>query len=214
MFPDRGAGVSTRLDQQYLSGAAGEERTAKVLTPLLKKGWVIVHDLSHDQSNVDHVVIGPGGVFVLDSKNLSGTAVAEGGTFHLTRPGKTRRAYSHDYSGAAKARARYANYRLRNGGLPSRRVEAVIVVWVNFPQQSDAGDRMTYVHGDHLVDWLLHRPARLNAVEIDQIADLLQAERHRPAPLSLDLIVNPTCQSGPAGRHAERQLCVRRTKRT
>jgi Nuclease-related domain len=51
-------------------GAAGERRTARLLGPLQGQGWVVLHDLAVPGSpaNIDHLVIGPGGVFVIDSK--------------------------------------------------------------------------------------------------------------------------------------------------
>ena len=55
-------------------GAAGEQRTARLLSPLERQGWVILHDLTvpGSRANLDHLVIGPGGVFVVDSKQYRG----------------------------------------------------------------------------------------------------------------------------------------------
>jgi hypothetical protein len=55
-------------------GAAGERRTARLLGPLERQGWVALHDLAVPGSpaNLDHLVIGPGGVFVIDSKHYRG----------------------------------------------------------------------------------------------------------------------------------------------
>jgi Nuclease-related domain len=55
-------------------GAAGERRTARLLGPLERHGWVVLHDLSvpGSRANIDHLVIGPGGVFVIDSKQYRG----------------------------------------------------------------------------------------------------------------------------------------------
>jgi hypothetical protein len=54
--------------------AAGERRTARLLGPLERHGWVILHDLAipGSRANLDHLVIGPGGVFVIDSKQYRG----------------------------------------------------------------------------------------------------------------------------------------------
>jgi Nuclease-related domain len=51
-------------------GAAGERRTARLLDPLERHGWIVLHDLAvpGSRANIDHLVIGPGGVFVVDSK--------------------------------------------------------------------------------------------------------------------------------------------------
>jgi len=42
--------------------------------PLERRGWVVLHDLAvpRSQANIDHLVIGPGGVFVIDSKQYRG----------------------------------------------------------------------------------------------------------------------------------------------
>jgi hypothetical protein len=55
-------------------GAAGEQRTARLLSPLERQGWVVLHDLAipGSRANIDHLVIGPGGVFVIDSKHYRG----------------------------------------------------------------------------------------------------------------------------------------------
>jgi hypothetical protein len=55
-------------------GAAGERRTARLLGPLERHGWAILHDLGlpGSRANIDHLMIGPGGVFVIDSKQYRG----------------------------------------------------------------------------------------------------------------------------------------------
>jgi hypothetical protein len=51
-------------------GAVGEEQTGAVLEGLDGLWWV-EHDIPHGYGNYDHVVIGPPGVFLLDTKRLS-----------------------------------------------------------------------------------------------------------------------------------------------
>jgi hypothetical protein len=55
-------------------GAAGERRTALLLAGLERQGWAVLHDLAvpGSRANLDHLVIGPGGVFVIDSKQYRG----------------------------------------------------------------------------------------------------------------------------------------------
>jgi hypothetical protein len=56
-------------------GAQGERCTARLLDRLVRDGFVVFHDLAVPGSpaNVDHLVIGPSGVFVIDSKQWSGS---------------------------------------------------------------------------------------------------------------------------------------------
>lgn len=55
-------------------GAEGEVAVARALEAL-PEGWVALHDLAwpgRQRANLDHVVVGPGGVFIVDAKNWSG----------------------------------------------------------------------------------------------------------------------------------------------
>jgi hypothetical protein len=56
-------------------GAHGERHTARLLDRLTRDGYVVFHDLAMPGSlaNVDHLVIGPTGVFVIDSKQWTGS---------------------------------------------------------------------------------------------------------------------------------------------
>jgi hypothetical protein len=61
-------------------GAAGERRTARLLGPLEQLGWVVLHDLAvpGSRANIDHLAIGPGGIFVVDSKQYRGRLQLDG----------------------------------------------------------------------------------------------------------------------------------------
>jgi hypothetical protein len=75
------AGVGWRLRfrssgeaRAWRRGAVGERRTARLLRRLERDGYASLHDLAVPGSaaNVDHLVIGPSGVFVVDSKQYTG----------------------------------------------------------------------------------------------------------------------------------------------
>lgn len=64
-----------RSAEMYERGAEGEAATARALAALDAAEWTIFHDVrwpGRKLANVDHVAVGPGGVFVIDSKNWSG----------------------------------------------------------------------------------------------------------------------------------------------
>jgi hypothetical protein len=67
-------------------GAHGERRTARLLRRLARDGFVIFHDLAVPgaDANLDHLVIGPTGVFVIDSKQWTGQVyqTADGLAWH------------------------------------------------------------------------------------------------------------------------------------
>jgi hypothetical protein len=71
-------------------GAHGERHTARLLDRLTRDGFVIFHDLAVPDSpaNVDHLAIGPTGVFVIDSKQWTGSVhqSADGLAWHNHYP--------------------------------------------------------------------------------------------------------------------------------
>src|SRR6266545_7063785 len=56
-------------------GARGERRTARALRKLVRQGWTVLHDVAipGSRANGDHLLIGPPGVFLVDSKAWHGT---------------------------------------------------------------------------------------------------------------------------------------------
>ncbi|HVE91408.1 MAG TPA: nuclease-related domain-containing protein [Actinomycetota bacterium] len=67
------ATVQVRSTESWSIGASGERRTARALEGL-GLGYAVLHDrkMSGRRSNIDHLVIGPCGVFVVETKSYSG----------------------------------------------------------------------------------------------------------------------------------------------
>jgi nuclease-like protein len=63
-------------DRAWRRGASGERITGSWLGRL-PDGWFVFHDIPVGRrgANIDHLVIGPGGVFTINTKNLSGSIV-------------------------------------------------------------------------------------------------------------------------------------------
>lgn len=55
--------------RQYLEGRAAERATAQRLVPLIAKGCAIYNDIPGDGFNLDHVVIGPDAVYMIETKS-------------------------------------------------------------------------------------------------------------------------------------------------
>jgi hypothetical protein len=66
----------------WRKGAEGEERIGRRLTKLEQHGFHVLHDLQvpGSHANVDHLVIGPTGLFVVDAKNYAGRLTLSKGT--------------------------------------------------------------------------------------------------------------------------------------
>ncbi len=56
--------------ERWLRGAAGETATAQLLDRLPSRRWAVLHDVGvlGSRANIDHLVIGPTGLWVVDSK--------------------------------------------------------------------------------------------------------------------------------------------------
>ncbi|MEY2490449.1 MAG: hypothetical protein QOC70_2391 [Verrucomicrobiota bacterium] len=64
-----------RLDPQFRNlnrGERGELRVAEILDDLRSSGYRAFHDLVGEGYNIDHVVVGPAGVFAIETKFRSG----------------------------------------------------------------------------------------------------------------------------------------------
>jgi hypothetical protein len=55
-------------------GAIGEEKLAQRLDALRERGVLLLHDrrIPRSRANIDHIAIGPAGVFVIDAKRYQG----------------------------------------------------------------------------------------------------------------------------------------------
>lgn len=68
------------MDRERMSwrkGAIGETLVALTLAELPNE-YVVIHDVSKRFGNIDHVVVGPTGVYVVDAKNWTGSVKADG----------------------------------------------------------------------------------------------------------------------------------------
>jgi hypothetical protein len=76
--------------RSWQRGAHGERGTARLLDRLTREGYVVFHDLAvpGSDANVDHLVIGPTGLFVIDSKQWTGSVhqSADGLAWHNHYP--------------------------------------------------------------------------------------------------------------------------------
>jgi hypothetical protein len=154
-------------------GAEGERATAKEIERL-GSAWHCEHDLEHAYGNWDHVVVGPPGVFLLDSKLLHGTAAAGGDALRSGRllySGGSFRGGAHGVKDAIE----------RQLGWRAPWVQAVVVVWGDFPQARHDEENVIYVRGDELRPWLEGLPARLTGPQRAAVIAALREARNAVA---------------------------------
>jgi Nuclease-related domain len=164
--------------ENWQRGAWGEEFTADELAKLPKAEWEPVHDLPDRGGNIDHVVLGPSGIFLLDSKKYSGIIQVVGDDLVMTNEMDASRCYT-DRRLLVRMRSQAARL---NGELKKRTgrspwVEPVVVVWGTFPSRIHQGNGVTVVHGLELVGWLNARPHK--GANAREFAEHIRGGRHR-----------------------------------
>src|SRR4051794_26102186 len=71
-------------ERAWSKGAFGE-KVAGLWLSRLPSGWFVFHDIPVGErgANIDHLVIGPGGVYAVNTKHLSGTVVVSARTIRV-----------------------------------------------------------------------------------------------------------------------------------
>ena len=78
MFPLFGILVFFRLHRGYQRGFEGEKEVTQLLSSTLSDDYFLINDVqlvAGKRSNIDHIVLGPTGIFVLETKNHSGKII-------------------------------------------------------------------------------------------------------------------------------------------
>jgi hypothetical protein len=86
---ERKAAYARSRAEAFAKGAEGEQLLASTLAPLTAEGSCVLHDrVLPSGGNLDHLVVGPSGVLVLDAKHWS-TPVTTGAGLRVGRWDKT-----------------------------------------------------------------------------------------------------------------------------
>lgn len=152
------------LVERHDRGATGEEQVGSLLDGLEGRGWHAIHDASLGNGNVDHILIGPAGVFTVETKS---------------HPGPVRVARIHGATiGQAQAQQRAI---ARATGLA---VEPLIVysrAWIDRPLARRKGVRV--LPARMLPGFLDRRRATLSPEQVEQaqasVASALREHRGR-----------------------------------
>ncbi len=131
-------------------GFLGECAVAEALTPLLSKGWRVFHDVPMEvegkKFNIDHVAVGPGGVWAIETKTYSKRKNVRGNGDGLKIEGETlvlRDGRRQEPLKQARGCARALQMACNDAATPVRFVGALVVLpgWaVGYPK--GASDRI------------------------------------------------------------------------
>ena len=120
--------------ENWQDGAVGEQWTGRTLRELESQGWRIFHDLTASHGNIDHVVVGPGGVFLLDSKRWRGSVTVEGDSAVVRRLEDPDLHWRFTDPAHIKGLAVEVSQAIRASTRATVWVTPVIVVWGEFAQ--------------------------------------------------------------------------------
>jgi hypothetical protein len=152
------------------------QRTDVLLKKLPERQWTILEGID-PRHGVDHVAVGPGGVFVMVSRKPQGAAArVRDGVLWLRQASDSRA----DRPGVAinrqaldAARTLHREIRSRTGRGPM--VHPVVVLWCEFPQRVAESSQIAFVHGRDLSSWLSERPEALDEPGRGAIVEALRA---------------------------------------
>ena len=162
-------------ERAWRVGADAEEAIGKLLAKLAKRGYRAIHSIPVGQrgSDIDHLLIGPSGVYTINTKNHQGASVWVAGTTVKVN------GHSHPY--------------VRNSAFEARRVRRALSVQLGWEppvlgvvailtgtsptklavkRQPDCG--VVIVGRSDLKRWLRRRKA---IMDTDEIADIFQVAR-------------------------------------
>ncbi len=169
--------------ENWQRGAEGERKTAGVLKPLERNGLSVVHDVDSPYGNYDHIAIGTQGAFVLESKYPRGIVELREGVPHLRREldpdADTSLARVRPRALSAAARLK-RDLELQTG--VRTWVQAIVVLWADFPEGLVDDGRCVFLHGSRLAEWIGERPSRLRQDDADAIARAIRVMGSEEAP--------------------------------
>ncbi len=168
--------------ERWRQGAEGEKATAKALRRLVADGWLLINDIDISMGNVDHVLVGPPGVFLLDSKNLHGVLSVSAGVLSVRWREDLADGYENrQLAPRMRNRACLLEAHLRRHGVTDPHVQPVVVLWGAFDQGSFLSGKVAWIRGSELARVLKNRPTRLSGIERQRLAAVLE-QPWRAAP--------------------------------
>jgi len=155
-----------RLHCGYQRGFEGEKEVTKVLSSTLSDDYFLINDVqlvAGKRSNIDHIVLGPTGIFVLETKNHRGKIICYGDSW----TGMGQNPFTQ-----ARVNALIVREVIEASGIFESKLpwfQAVVV----FPNKKAKLDirkdplKVEVLKIDKLTDYITHETRRLSAQEIE-----------------------------------------------
>lgn len=157
-----------RRVEAFFKGARGEERVAGLLEAL-PDAWHVFHDFETGGYHVDHVLVGPTGVYSVETKNWRGRVAVEDGEVIVDGSLADRAPLGQTMRQADAVRAA-----LRRAGWSGDVVPVLCLASNTFGAGLQETGRVTLLNAERLVEWLRSRAVALSANELARLAQLME----------------------------------------
>lgn len=148
-------------------GEEGERAVGQYLEGLRKKGYKVLHDIVAGKFNLDHVLIGPSGVYVIETKTISkparGQAVVEYDGEKVTVNGHTP---DRDPVMQARALSRWLEELIRESTGKSFKVRPVVVYPGWYVSDQPRGAEVWVLNPKALPAFLEHDPTTMSTEDV------------------------------------------------
>lgn len=149
----------------------GVRRPSHVRVP---RGWTLVNDIDVERGNVDHILVGPAGVFLLETKSLGGIASVERGALTVRWREDPDDGYvARNVAPRTRALAARLAEWLRDEGAPGVWVQPIVVLWCDFAQGAIQSGGVAWVAGKRLA--LAQRPHVYSDEQVGEIVAALRS---------------------------------------
>lgn len=160
-----------RRVESFFRGARGEERVAGVLSSLPGQ-WHVFHDFVAGREHVDHVIVGPAGVFSVETKSWRGKVeLVEG---HILANGSLP---SRDPAAQALREADQVRTALKRLGYGGTVVPMVCFASDTFAGGTETSGRVVVINANAVQDWLAAQPQAVPPNELERLVRLMESGR-------------------------------------
>lgn len=195
-----------RMQRDWEQGAAGERAVAATAAGLPWPHWRTMHDVhwpGRPFANLDHVFVGPTGIFVVDAKNWTGDVQVKDGVLRQNGYRRDKRTAQAAQGASAVAALLAPRHR--------RLVRAVVCLVGQEGMATTTNDGVTVVSLDRLLGFLSAGTPVLGQGDIETIADYLRRTldgRRSPAQLTTAALTAPARATArrPVPVHVTREL--------
>ena len=160
-----------RRVESFFRGARGEERVASVLASL-PESYHVFHDFVAGREHVDHVVVGPAGVFSIETKSWQGRVETEDGHVLVNGALPTR-----DPLAQARREADQVKAALGRLGFSVTVTPMVCFASDTFGADSATCGAVRVVNAGAALGWFAAQPVVMPPNELERLVQLMESGR-------------------------------------